>query len=399
MNINLIALSIPIFFILILIELSYSFYKKLGYYRLNDSISNLSQGTGQQLLDIFMKASLFFGYTYIYTNWRFFTIQTTWIVAILLFIGVDFFYYWFHRMSHQVNALWAAHIVHHQSEEYNLTVALRQSWIQGWFSWVFYLPLAFLGFNPILFLTISSLVTLYQFWIHTKAIKHLGFLEYILNTPSHHRVHHGSNPKYIDKNHAGTLIIWDKMFGTFQKEEEEVVYGITKPLASWNPIWANLHYWNELLASAKKASSFKDRVKIFIMPPGWQPAELGGRQYAPEISIDSYVKYNPDYSNKTAIYIIVQFLTGLIGGSLLIFYNANLLPYQLITGAVYVIITLVSCGAFLDGKIWVKYFEAIRIIGLLVFFTIFNLEAYLIYGLIGVALLLIWYIYILKNKN
>lgn len=399
MNINLIALSIPIFFILILIELSYSFYKKLGYYRLNDSISNLSQGTGQQLLDIFMKASLFFGYTYIYTNWRFFTIQTTWIVAILLFIGVDFFYYWFHRMSHQVNALWAAHIVHHQSEEYNLTVALRQSWIQGWFSWVFYLPLAFLGFNPILFLTISSLVTLYQFWIHTKAIKHLGFLEYILNTPSHHRVHHGSNPKYIDKNHAGTLIIWDKMFGTFQKEEEEVVYGITKPLASWNPIWANLHYWNELLASAKKASSFKDKVKIFIMPPGWQPAELGGRQYAPEISIDSYVKYNPDYSNKTAIYIIVQFLTGLIGGSLLIFYNANLLPYQLITGAVYVIITLVSCGAFLDGKIWVKYFEAIRIIGLLVFFTIFNLEAYLIYGLIGVALLLIWYIYILKNKN
>lgn len=399
MNINLIALSIPIFFILILIELSYSFYKKLGYYRLNDSISNLSQGTGQQLLDIFMKASLFFGYTYIYTNWRFFTIQTTWIVAILLFIGVDFFYYWFHRMSHQVNALWAAHIVHHQSEEYNLTVALRQSWIQGWFSWVFYLPLAFLGFNPILFLTISSLVTLYQFWIHTKAIKHLGFLEYILNTPSHHRVHHGSNPKYIDKNHAGTLIIWDKMFGTFQKEEEEVVYGITKPLASWNPIWANLHYWNELLASAKKASSFKDKVKIFIMPPGWQPAELGGRQYAPDISIDSYVKYNPDYSNKTAIYIIVQFLTGLIGGSLLIFYNANLLPYQLITGAVYVIITLVSCGAFLDGKIWVKYFEAIRIIGLLVFFTIFNLEAYLIYGLIGVALLLIWYIYILKNKN
>lgn len=399
MNINLIALSIPIFFILILIELSYSFYKKLGYYRLNDSISNLSQGTGQQLLDIFMKASLFFGYTYIYTNWRFFTIQTTWIVAILLFIGVDFFYYWFHRMSHQVNALWAAHIVHHQSEEYNLTVALRQSWIQGWFSWVFYLPLAFLGFNPILFLTISSLVTLYQFWIHTKAIKHLGFLEYILNTPSHHRVHHGSNPKYIDKNHAGTLIIWDKMFGTFQKEEEEVVYGITKPLASWNPIWANLHYWNELLASAKKASSFKDKVKIFIMPPGWQPAELGGRQYAPEISIDSYVKYNPDYSNKTAIYIIVQFLTGLIGGSLLIFYNANLLPYQLITGAVYVIITLVSCGAFLDGKIWVKYFEAIRIIGLLIFFTIFNLEAYLIYGIIGVVLLLIWYIYILKNKN
>ncbi|RZK53157.1 MAG: sterol desaturase family protein, partial [Pedobacter sp.] len=227
MKVDYIALSVPVFFILIGIELAYSFYKKLGYYRLNDSISNLSQGIGQQVTGLFMKTALFFGYTYIFENWRLLTMPKNVWIWIALFIAVDFFYYWFHRMSHQVNALWAAHIVHHQSEDYNLTVALRQSWFQGWFSWVFYLPLAWLGFDPVMFLTLSAFNTLYQFWIHTQAIKSMGMLEHIINTPSHHRVHHGSNPKYIDKNHAGSLIIWDKMFGTFQKEEEQVYYGIT----------------------------------------------------------------------------------------------------------------------------------------------------------------------------
>ena len=201
-------------------------------------------------------------------------------------------------MSHQVNALWAAHIVHHQSEEYNLTVALRQSWFQGWFSWVFYLPLAFAGFDPIMFLTLSSFNTLYQFWIHTRAIKSMGFLEYILNTPSHHRVHHGSNPKYIDKNHAGTLIIWDRLFGTFQKEEEEVYYGITKPLASWNPFWANIHYWDDLVKTARQSPKISDKIKVFINPPGWFPDHLGGFQNAPEIDVTSYKKYNPEFQSK-----------------------------------------------------------------------------------------------------
>jgi alkylglycerol monooxygenase len=298
MKVDYIALSVPVFFILIGIELAYNFYKKLNYYRLNDSIANLSQGIGQQLTGIFMKTALFFGYKYIYEHWRIIEMPKTIWIWILLFIGVDFFYYWFHRMSHQVNALWAAHIVHHQSEEYNLTVALRQSWFQGWFSWVFYLPLAFAGFDPIMFLTLSSFNTLYQFWIHTRAIKTMGFLEYVLNTPSHHRVHHGSNPKYIDKNHAGTLIIWDRMFGTFQKEEEEVYYGITKPLASWNPVWANLHYWDDLVRTARKSPKISDKVKVFLKPPGWFPDHLGGFQQAPEIDAVQYKKYNPDYQSK-----------------------------------------------------------------------------------------------------
>lgn len=367
MNVDYIALSVPIFFILIGAELAYTFYKKLNYYRLNDSISNLSQGIGQQVLGVFMKAALFFGYKYIFEHWRFFEIPNTVWTWIILFIGVDFFYYWFHRMSHEVNALWAAHIVHHQSEEYNLTVALRQSWFQSWFSWVFYLPLAFLGFDPVMFLTLSAFNTLYQFWIHTRTIKSMGFLEYIINTPSHHRVHHGSNPKYIDKNHAGTLIIWDKLFGTFQKEEEEVYYGITTPLGSWNPVWANLHYWHELLNTAKRTPHIGDKIRMFIKPPGWYPEHLGGFRAPAEINAENYVKYNPEYHIRLAGYVIMQFIMGLTGGTVILFLNTSLPLIPMVTGAVFVVLTLITCGALLEGKKWLIIFEYTRLpIGILI---------------------------------
>ncbi|MFT4595538.1 MAG: alkylglycerol monooxygenase, partial [Psychroserpens sp.] len=225
MNFSYISLSIPIFFLLIGIEFLIGYVKKRKLYRFNDALTNINLGIGQQTIGIAMKVVLGFGYLFIYENARIFDLEHTTLNIVLLVLGVDFFYYWFHRASHQINFLWAAHIVHHQSEDYNLSVALRQSWIQGWFSWTFYLPLAFIGFNPEIAFPIIAFNTLYQFWIHTTTIKSLGPLEWIFNTPSHHRVHHGSNPKYIDKNHAGSLIIWDRMFGTFKQEEDEPVYG------------------------------------------------------------------------------------------------------------------------------------------------------------------------------
>nr|WP_199158522.1 sterol desaturase family protein [Pedobacter sp. ASV2] len=362
MKVDYIALSVPVFFILIGIEVVYNFYKKLNYYRLNDSIANLSQGIGQQLTGIFMKTALFFGYKYIFEHWRFFDLPKTIWIWIILFLGVDFFYYWFHRMSHQINALWAAHIVHHQSEEYNLTVALRQSWFQGWFSWVFYLPLALIGFDPLMFLTLSSFNTLYQFWIHTRTIKSMGILEYVLNTPSHHRVHHGSNPKYIDKNHAGTLIIWDRLFGTFQKEEEAVYYGITKPLASWNPIWANLHYWDDLVKVARKSPKISDKIKVFIMPPGWFPAHLGGFQSASEIDENTYQKYNPRYHPKLIGYVAIQFIATLIIASIILFSYHKMDSTPLISGVIYCILTLITCGALFEQRKWIVKFEYFRLI-------------------------------------
>ena len=398
MKVDYIALSIPIFFLLIGIELAYDFYKKLKYYRFNDSISNLSQGIGSQLTGLLMKTTLFFGYKYIFEHWRIFDIPNHIWVWLILFFGVDFCYYWFHRMSHQINALWAAHIVHHQSEEYNLTVALRQSWFQSWFSWVFYLPLAFFGFDPLMFLTLSAFNTLYQFWIHTRNIKNMGFLEHIMNTPSHHRVHHGSNPKYIDKNHAGTLIIWDKLFGTFQKEEEEVYYGITSPLASWNPVWANVHYWAELLGTANKTANFSDKVKVFIKQPGWFPEDLGGLKYAPEIDIINYKKYDYKYSNKILFYVLFQFIIALAVGSALLFLNKNLTFTQIILTALFTISTLTTCGALLENKSWLKYFEYSRFIfSLIVLFSFNDLNVFneLVAIILTLQVLsLIWFYYL-----
>ena len=379
MPVNYIALSIPIFFLLIGVELGYTIYKKLGYYRLNDSLSNLSQGIGSQLVGIFLKTATFFCYLYIYNHWRFYEFPSTIWTWLFLFIGVDFFYYWFHRMSHEVNTLWAAHIVHHQSEEYNLTVALRQSWFQGGFAWVFYLPLAFAGFEPIMFLTVSAFNTIYQFWIHTRAIGNMGPLEWIINTPSHHRVHHGSNPKYIDKNHAGTLIIWDRIFGTFQKEEEEVVYGITKPLASWNPIWANFHYWFDLTETAGKSRNFKDKINVFIKPPGWFPDSLGGTQAPHEVNTTLYPKYSPAYSTGLIPYILVQFLLFLAFSNYMIGSYQKFNFAQLSASTILVIATLTTCGVMLEHKSWTKKFEYFRIIFWMLTPALFYWNSYFLY--------------------
>jgi alkylglycerol monooxygenase len=389
MKVDYIALSIPVFFILIAVELVYTFYKKLNYYRLNDSLSNLSQGIGSQLVGIFLKTITFFGYLFIYEHWRFYSFSNTIWTWLFLFMGVDFFYYWFHRLSHQINALWAAHIVHHQSEEYNLTVALRQSWFQSGFSWVFYLPLAFAGFEPVMFLTVSAFNTLYQFWIHTRAIGDMGPLEWFLNTPSHHRVHHGSNPKYIDKNHAGTLIIWDRLFGTFQKEEEEVVYGITTPLASWNPVWANFHYWIELFNTTKKASGIREKVYVFTKSPGWFPENMGGRQFPKDINLDTYAKYSPEYDRKFNVYILFQFVFSLIIASILIFNAAKLNLLQLSACVILVIMSLTSYGSLMEQTKWGIKLEYSRFLFWVLCPLVFFSELFFLQLIIGNTILVI----------
>lgn len=400
MKVDYIALSIPIFFVLIGIELLYAFYKKLNYYRINDSIANLSQGIGSQLVGIFLKTGTFFGYLYIFEHWRFYSFPNSIWTWLILFFGVDFFYYWFHRYSHQINALWAAHIVHHQSEEYNLTVALRQSWFQSGFSWVFYLPLAFMGFEPIMFLTVSAFNTLYQFWIHTRAIGDMGPLEWVLNTPSHHRVHHGSNPKYIDKNHGGTLIIWDRLFGTFQKEEEEVVYGITTPLASWNPFWANFHYWLELIHNFKYAKGFREKFYVFFNSPGWYPQSMGGRQYPKEIDLNRYSKYNPNYEKRFNSYIFFQFVFSLLIASALLFSASKLSILQLVSNVALVLLGLTSYGAIMERKTWVKTLEFFRFILWLFLPFLFSKSTFFTYLLIAnaslVILSFIWFLRLIK---
>ena len=366
-SVNYIVLAIPVFFLLIGVELVFERIARKDYYRLGDAVNDLSCGTVQQLFEVFVKTALFAGYLYLYERHRVATVSTgavwAWVVC---FLGVDFCYYWFHRMSHEVNAFWAAHVVHHQSEDYNLAVALRQGAFQGVFAWVFYLPLAVLGFPPVMFLTLSSVNTLYQFWIHTRAIGRLGPLEWVLNTPSHHRVHHGRNPKYIDRNHAGTFIVWDRMFGTFQEEDEEVVYGITKPLASLNPVWANFHYWVELRDLAGRTRSAGDRVRVFIKPPGWRPAELGGFEPAPAVDVATYRKWAVAVPRGLAAYVFVQFALVMIATGVFLLRQPQLGWSLTTAGAGVLLASLVALGGLLERKGWAPWLEAARLLAVVV---------------------------------
>src|SRR5687768_16245954 len=345
-----VVFAIPVFFLLILLELVITRVQERDFYSLADSINDMSCGLISQIVEVFIKTALFAGYLFLYQRARVFDIpySSAWAWVACL-VGVDFLYYWFHRKSHEVNAFWAAHVVHHQSEEYNLAVALRQGAFQGAFSWVFYLPLAILGFPPLMFLTVSSIDTLYQFWIHTRAIGKLGPLEWILNTPSNHRVHHGRNPKYIDRNHAGIFIIWDRMFGTYEEEDEEPTYGITTPLASWNPVWANFANWIDLLKKARKTTRLGDRVRLFLKPPGWHPEELGGYVAAPEVD-PAYRKYETPVPVGLALYILVQFLVVLGAAAAFLFRFADLGSALRVGGTALVVLSVVSLGGLFERK-------------------------------------------------
>ncbi len=193
--------------------------------------------------------------------------MNAWWMWILLLFADDFAYYWFHRASHEVRFFWNFHVVHHSSNQYNLSVAVRQSWFSGIAHWIFYVPLAFLGFPFWAFVTMHGLNLVYQFWIHTKFIGKLGWLEYILNTPSHHRVHHGVNDQYLDTNYGGIFIIWDRLFGSFIEEDEEVRYGITTPLESYNPLWINSHAWFETFDKMKFKKTFIGKLRCMFSSP------------------------------------------------------------------------------------------------------------------------------------
>ena len=368
MNFNPIVMSIPIFFILIGIELVVERITNKKLYRLPDAIANLSCGITSQLSGLFLKVFAIGIYQLLHQNFNLVIWDKTWVYWLALFLLADLAYYWAHRMSHEINLFWGGHVVHHQSEDYNLSVALRQSSLQVVWTFAFSLPLAFIGFDTFDFAIVSAYITLYQFWIHTESIKKMGLFEYIFNTPSHHRVHHGRDPKYIDKNHAGTLIIWDRMFGTFQEEEERPTYGITKPINSWNAVFANFSHYAEMGKDLKQITNWKDKIKYLFMKPGWLPEYLGGYRAAPPVDKSTYRKYETPSALLLNLYVLFQYVLCLVGTSLFLF--AQKLPdgtERFSLGeksiiALLITIVVVNCGVLFENRPWVRYAEWIRII-------------------------------------
>jgi hypothetical protein len=316
-------------------------------------------------------------YSLIFDNFALFALDSgAWWYWLALVLLTDLAYYWAHRMSHEVNLFWGGHVVHHQSEEYNLSVALRQSSLQVVWTFAFSLPIAVLGFDTTHFIFISALNTLYQFWIHTETIgKFPRWIEFVFNTPSHHRVHHGRDPKYIDKNHAGSLIIWDRMFGTFQEEEEHPTYGITRPINSWNPLYANVSHYVSMAEDLRRIPSWWDRFRYLFKKPGWMPESLGGYRPAPEVDRNAYKKYHTPSGTWLNLYVSFQYFICLIGTALFLFNAGKFTMPEKVFISSLIALMVVNCGVLFEQKPWVKISEWLRIIlysGLLAVFTIWN---------------------------
>lgn len=273
---NPVLFAIPVFLLSIAVELFINYKERTDYYESKDSWACISMGLGSAVLDILGKSLFFLVFTYCYNQFGFFKelLAYSFLGYVILFFAEDFSFYWHHRLSHQIRLLWAAHSNHHSSQYFNLSVALRQSWTEVFYKYSFYIWLAIIGFPPMMILTQISINLIYQFFTHTQRITKLpAAIEYVFNTPSHHRVHHASNVIYLDRNHAGTLIIWDKMFGTFQAElpNEAVVYGITTNINTYNPIKIAASDFVLLYHDVKNAINWQDRLKYLFYPPGWSP--------------------------------------------------------------------------------------------------------------------------------
>jgi sterol desaturase/sphingolipid hydroxylase (fatty acid hydroxylase superfamily) len=322
---NPIALAIPFFFLLMGVEIWVARRRGLAVYRFTDSVVDLSCGMTQQILLVFAVAVLSGGYSWLYQH-RLLTLPT-WAAWIAAFFAVDFVYYWWHRWSHEVNVLWAVHSVHHQSEDYNLAVALRQAVFSVWTIWPLHLPLALIGVPPVVFLVVDSLSTLYQFWIHTELIGKLGWYEWIFNTPAQHRVHHAINPRYLDRNYAATLCIWDRLFGTFVEEKEQPVYGLVKPLGSFDPMRAQINHFFEIARRARKYSGF-DKLRVWLKGPEWDYPP------APEVTRAQQRKYDVHLSPREALALWIGLSLAIIGTTALL-WNQDLwaMPRKLALGA------------------------------------------------------------------
>jgi sterol desaturase/sphingolipid hydroxylase (fatty acid hydroxylase superfamily) len=358
-----IALAVPVFFLLIGVELLVNRARGASSYRLHDAVSSLSCGVGQQVLGIvFFFTARVVGYDLVHKKTAIFSISPSQVGAWLVLIpAVDLCYYAFHRAAHRVNFLWAGHIVHHQSEDYNLSTALRQSWFVGLFVWLFYLPLAVIGFPTVMYLVAVTFNTLYQFWIHTRAIRSLGPLEAVLNTPSHHRVHHGIDPRYIDRNYAGMFIVWDRLFGTFEREEEEPVYGTVKPLASFNPWWANVEDWVRIGRMARATRRIRDKLLVWVMPPEWRPDDLGGRVVIPEVDRRTYQKHEVPSRPGRDLYVIVSFALIVVAATAFLWFADRMSVPGLAAAAAVILVGLLSLNGLVEAKPWAVPLEIARV--------------------------------------
>ncbi len=358
--VNPIALAVPFFFVLIAVELVWARAKGRKVYRFVDAIADLSCGIASQIQAVLLGAALLAAYALVYAH-RMVSIGPVWVQWAVAFVAVDFVYYWWHRMSHEVNLLWAAHVVHHQSEDYNLAVALRQAVLTAFTILPFHFPLALVGVPPLVFATVYALSTLYQFWIHTQLVPRVGGpLGWVLNLPHHHRVHHAINPRYLDKNYAATLIVWDRLFGTFEEEVEPCVYGVTKPIRSFNPLWAQVEYFFQM-GRMMRAASGLEKLRVVVASPAWKPEAMPA---APprEVSPETWEKYAVRPSRARGRYVLAQYILLVVVTGAVMNWHAAIPMVVLLALCASIALALASLSGILESKRWAPPLEIARLV-------------------------------------
>ncbi len=369
---DLIALAIPFFLLALLLELAIDKFRGTGLYRPNDAINSLGAGALSTTTGYFTRLMPGIIWAWVLQDFALIDVNPEWFdfspqglaLWALALAGFDFCYYWSHRFGHEISVLWASHAVHHQSEDYNLSTALRQTSTGFLFSWIFYLPLFLLGMPFEVFVTVNALDLIYQFWVHTQLINKLGWMDRVFVTPSNHRVHHAQNEIYIDRNYGGILILWDRLFGTYQEEldDEPVIFGVRKPLANWNPIWANLQVYNYLLFDAVRTKRWRDKFGVWFRRTGWRPDDIEALYPKQSADLSAFQKFDPPLKPAARRYVIGQFLVAAVGilwiGSLYANEGAAavLLPCLMLWAALY------GLGVVSEGRDYAIQFEIVRLL-------------------------------------
>ena len=406
--------AIPFFLILIAIEYIAGYFRDVSTLRLFDTVSSLSSGITNVVKDVLGLSVVIISYQWMVGKVALFHIETTWLLYVLAFIGIDFSGYWVHRWSHEVNIFWNRHVVHHSSEEFNLPCALRQSVsdIIALFTFT-YLPMALIGIPGQVIAIVAPIQLFAQFWYHTRLIGKMGWLENIIVTPSHHRVHHAINPIYLDKNYSQIFILWDKWFGTFQPELPDVpaVYGISKAVKTWNPWIINYHHiWN-IMKDTWRTSNWQDKVKIWFMPTGWRPADVVQR-YPVADTEDIYrrPKYETESSVLFKVWSIMQLVVTLFL-TLYLFNHIGTIPFDMVLGyGLFIFITIFAYTSLMDGSILGVAFEVIKCVVAVFLLTlngnswfgiddVLPLGTLIIVAYLGISLLLSLYFYFYQRPK
>lgn len=382
---NPLAFVIPGFFIFLAIEYWFALrQRKVHLFNYESSIANISVGIAERLLNLLITGSFYGLYNYVYENYALLSISNQWWVWVALLLVTDLIWYWYHRLGHEVNLFWGAHIVHHQSEEFNYTVSARITTLQAIVRNVFWISLPLVGFRPSMVITILVVHGAYSFFTHTQLIGRLGWLEYIFITPSLHGVHHASNEKYLDKNYGDIFVFWDKIFGTFQAEGEKPVYGIIHPLKSKSFLWQHFHYYMELLEACRRSKSIWRALRLIFGKPSGIDSSIRGdlekRFLTKRSSLHSTLRFK--------VYLNVQVVGCLVALFLftLFFYQINPLDKAFIV--ILTLITLVNCGAILEQHRWVYQSELARVAIICVYVSIVRQSIALFLALLSTVLII-----------